>query len=158
MVPDCLQIFKYVSCDHTQIHIGLCVFATQCSALSLTLVCWSSDWSLRVPWLTLTVRCPIPLCSASPSASPRLLLANSGHLIKGLVGLMVVSVPPHMLVATTKPDSWTSGRRHWGLTCTHKHSSTRAHRNIDSVECSHGHTMYCRFSLGALHRQRSMKI
>lgn len=43
-----------------------------------------------------TPRPPVSLLvrSAPPSAFPRLLFANSGHLIKGLVGLMVVSVPP----------------------------------------------------------------
>lgn len=63
--------------------------------LSVTLGLRSSDGSWRVPWLTLTERCPLPFGSAPPSASPRLLLASSGHLIKGLVGLMVVSVSPH---------------------------------------------------------------
>lgn len=38
---------------------------------------------------------PYPSALPPLSASPRLLLANSGHLIKGLVGLMVVSVSPH---------------------------------------------------------------
>lgn len=63
------------------------------------------------------------------AASPRLLLANSGHLIKGLVGLMVVTVP-HMLASTTKPDTWTSGRRQGGW----------LHIHINTVVDTHTHT------------------
>lgn len=86
-------MFYFMSCDPSLIHIRPCVL--HLSTLCLTLGLRSSDGSWRVPWLTLTERCPLPLCSAPPSASPRLLLASSGHLIKGLVGLMVVSVSLH---------------------------------------------------------------
>lgn len=82
---------------------------------SLTFGLQFSGGSLRVPWLTLTEQCPLPLCSAPLATSPRLLLANSGHLMKGLVGLMVVSVSPPCST-TIKPDTWTL-RRHGGLVC-----------------------------------------
>lgn len=80
------HMFYFLSCDPLKSILGH----------SLTLGLQFSDGSWRVPWLTLTERCPLPLCSAPLSASPGLLLANSGHLIKGLVGVMVVSVSPHV--------------------------------------------------------------
>lgn len=99
---------------------------------------------------------PIPpasllLCSAPPSASPRLLLANSGHLIKGLARLMLVSVPPHA------GYTWTLGRWQGGvytLIHPHKHSSIHTYW-FSTPACSHMHTMYCRSSLGLLHWPRS---
>ncbi len=142
-------------CVHVcvRVCVCVCVFAAQQSTQLLSLGWWSNDGSSHVPWLTLTEQCPLPLrppvslllCSAPPSASPRLLLANSGHLIKGLVGLMVVSVP-HMLATTTKPDTWTSGRRQGGvyaLIHPHKHSSIRTD-SADTLACSHVHTVCCR--------------
>lgn len=91
-VLECIDVFLHVT-------VCFCRAAVHSASVVRVVIQW---WKLACPLVDPCRAVPptppparLLLCSAPPSASPRLLLANSDHLIKGLVGLMVVSVPPH---------------------------------------------------------------
>lgn len=93
-------------------HVCFCFFWRAATAAVKAVIYW---WKLACPLVDLY--CAVQPPPPTPLLHQPLLgySANSSHLIKGLVRLMVVSVHPPMLVATNNPDTWLWGMKKEGV-------------------------------------------
>lgn len=102
---------------HVKVFFVRVCYTAQQAGCCLLFLWWCSDRCSCVPWLTLSAQCPRPsprlssIYLSTPSSlsplpctfiSPRLLLVSSGHMINGLLEVVIISVLTCWLLLTNQ--------------------------------------------------------